>query len=147
MKTYEAMFLVDTRHANRDWDRVVDQVKEMVTKHGGEIVRCEKWGERKLAYPIAGNKRGVYLLVYFQADGETPNEVYREVELSETFLRALILAVDKTPEEIAADGAEAETPGTPGEEKPAEAETTHETGEAEPEATPPSEPPAEAESA
>lgn len=100
MKTYEGMFLVDTRHANRDWDRVVAQVNEIVSKHGGRMIRCEKWGERKLAYPIAGNKRGVYLLTYFEADGEAANGVYREVELSETFLRALILAVDKAPDEI-----------------------------------------------
>jgi len=98
LSIYEAMFLVDNRHANRDWERVVTQAKEMVTKHGGVVIRADKWGERKLAYPIKGNKRGTYLLVYFESDGDIPNRVYREVQLSETYLRALILEVEKAPE-------------------------------------------------
>jgi len=98
LSIYEAMFLVDNRHANRDWDRVVAQAKEMVTKHGGVVIRADKWGERKLAYPIKGNKRGTYLLVYFESEGDVPNRVYREVQLSETYLRALILEVEKAPE-------------------------------------------------
>jgi ribosomal protein S6 len=97
LKTYEGMFIVDNRHANRDWDRVVGHVTEIVVKHGGKMIRCEKWGERKLAYPILGHKRGTYLLAYFEGVEETVNRVYREVELSESLVRALILAIDKVP--------------------------------------------------
>ena len=135
MKTYEGMFLVDNRHANRDWERVVSHVKESITKHGGEMVRYEKWGERKLAYPIKGHRRGTYLLAYFSAEADCVNRVYREVELSETLIRALILAIDSLPEgkaeaEAAAEGTDAakgvgpsskETPAAKsGDEKPAE---------------------------
>lgn len=120
MNTYEAMFLVDNRHANRDWDRVVDQAKEMVAKHGGRMLHCEKWGERKLAYPIKGNKRGTYLLAYFESEADAPNRVYREVELSETFLRGLVLAVGQLPKGVApADTPPEEQTEAPAAETPA----------------------------
>jgi len=93
------MFLVDNRYANRDWDRVLSHVKEIIGKHGGEMIKCEKWGERKLAYPINGHKRGTYLLTYFRASGDAPNRIYRDVELSDTFLRAMILAIEREPTE------------------------------------------------
>ena len=115
MSIYEGMFLVDNRHANRDWSRVVDVVKGLIAKHGGEAIRFEKWGERKLAYPIRGNKRGTYLLAYFEAEGEAPNAMYRDTQISfhDTFLRALILKVDAVPEvpekESSAEGAKPAT--------------------------------------
>lgn len=124
MSIYEGMFLVDNRHANRDWQRVVDLVETMVSRHGGRVIRCEKWGERKLAYPIRGNRRGTYLLAYFEADGEAPNAIYGDAQISfsDTFLRALILRVDAAPEEEPKKeaAAEQETPvGEAAAEKPA----------------------------
>lgn len=122
MSIYEGMFLVDNRHANRDWSRVVDIVKGLVTKHGGEVVRLEKWGERKLAYPIRGNKRGTYLLAYFTAEGEAPNAIYRDAQISfhDTFLRALILQVDAVPEEKKEEKPPVTAVGAPTETAPAE---------------------------
>lgn len=99
MSLYEAMFLLDNRQANRDWDGSLDSVKALVTKHGSEIVRCEKWGERRLAYDIDGRRRGTYVLMYFNAEGEAVNRIYRESELSELVLRVLMLKVNVLPPE------------------------------------------------
>ncbi len=101
MSLYEGMFLMDNRQANRDWEGSLEKVKGILTKHGAEIVRCDKWGERKLAYEIKGRRRGTYVLAYFNATGTVANEVYRECELSEMFLRAMVVKVDKVaPEEL-----------------------------------------------
>lgn len=116
MSLYEAMFLLDNRQANRDWDGSLDSVKAIVTKHGGEIVRCEKWGERRLAYEIDGRRRGTYVLMYFNADGEAVNRIYRENELSELVLRALILKVKALPPEEVPE--EKPEPAVASEEKP-----------------------------
>jgi ribosomal protein S6 len=93
------MFLMDNRQANRDWEGSLEKVKSILTKYGAEIVRCDKWGERKLAYEIKGRRRGTYVLAYFNATGKTANEVYRECELSEMFLRAMVVKVEKIPPE------------------------------------------------
>lgn len=99
MSLYEAMFLLDNRQANRDWDGSLESVKKIVAKHGGEIVRCEKWGERRLAYDMQGRRRGTYVLIYFNADGGTVNRVYRESELSELVIRVLMLKINAMPAE------------------------------------------------
>lgn len=98
MSLYEGMFLMDNRQANRDWDSCLETLKSMISKHGGEVQRVDKWGERRLAYEIKGRRRGTYVLVYFTATGTAVTEVYRECELSELMLRALIIKVDKIPE-------------------------------------------------
>ena len=70
----------------------------MVTKHGATIARCEKWGERRLAYEIKGRRRGTYVLIYFTATGTAVSEIYRECELSDLMLRTLILRAEAVPE-------------------------------------------------
>jgi len=99
LKLYEGMFLLDNRQANRDWDGTLESLKNMITKHGAEILRCQKWGERRLAYEIKGRRRGTYVLAYFQADSDAVNRIYREVELSELVLRAMMLRIDALPPE------------------------------------------------
>ena len=99
MSLYEGMFLIDNRQANRDWDGALATLTSLLTKHGAEILRTVKWGERRLAYEINGRRRATYVLIYFQADGEATNRIYRECELSELVHRALILKIAKLPPE------------------------------------------------
>jgi ribosomal protein S6 len=102
LKIYEGMFLVDSRKANRDWDSVLAHVSGILQKSGATIHRINKWAERKLAYPIKKQTRGVYMLAYF----ETPDqegiitEIYRQAEISDTILRVLILRVKEVPQEV-----------------------------------------------
>ena len=124
MTLYEGMFLMDNRQANRDWDGSLEKLKGLLTKHGCELVRCDKWGERKLAYEIAGRRRGTYVLTYFNASGDAVSRVYRECELADLILRVLILKAKAVPsdEEIAAlaEGASRRRPFRGRERPPAE---------------------------
>ena len=99
MSLYEGMFVMDNRQANRDWDGTLEKLKGLLAKHGAEIVRCDKWGERKLAYEMDGRRRGTYVLAYFNAQGTAVNAIYRECELSELVLRALMVKVEAIPSE------------------------------------------------
>ena len=98
MTIYEGLFLLNAPKANRDWDQVFAHVCDILKKHGAELIRSEKWGERKLAYTVQREKRGSYLLTYFHADGDAVTRIYRECELSDVIMRALILAVPVVPE-------------------------------------------------
>ena len=97
MSLYEGMFIVDNRQANRDWDGSLEKLKGILVKHGAEIIRCDKWGERKLAYEMQGRRRGTYVLGYFKASGPAVTSIYRDIELSDVVVRALILKVDVVP--------------------------------------------------
>ena len=65
-RPYEGMFLFP-QSATADLQGAVDHVKEILGRSGAEILSIAKWDERRLAYDIKGNKRGVYFLVYFSA--------------------------------------------------------------------------------
>jgi small subunit ribosomal protein S6 len=103
-KLYEAMFLIDSAEAAKDWDGVIELIRKILTKVEAEIVSIRKWDERPLAYTISGCNRGTYILTYFRADGQKITEVERDVQLSDRIMRALILRADHlTEEDIAKD--------------------------------------------
>jgi ribosomal protein S6 len=62
---YEGMFLFPQTVA-ADLQGAADHVLEMLSKGEAEIVSMCKWDERRLAYDIKGNKRGVYVLAFFR---------------------------------------------------------------------------------
>ena len=97
MKAYEGLFLLNSHKANRDWDQAFAHVTNILAKHGAELVRHEKWGERKLAYTVGRERRGIYLLIYFRASGDAVTGIYRDVEISDVVLRAMILAIKDVP--------------------------------------------------
>lgn len=94
-KIYEAMFLLDSGYASAHWDQAVKSIQEMLDRHGCEIIRMVKWDDRKLAYEIQHHKRGTYVLVYFTGPGLSVGRIERDVQLSETILRVLILKQEK----------------------------------------------------
>ena len=91
--TYEGMFLLSQAQA-ADFAAGVAHVRSLIDKHGGSIIAMRKWDERRLAYEIKKQKRGVFLLAFFTAAAERMPEIERACNLSEGILRVLITRAD-----------------------------------------------------
>ncbi|HHT9136848.1 MAG: 30S ribosomal protein S6 [Candidatus Brocadiales bacterium] len=92
---YEGLFLIDNTHANTEWDNVVKHIQDILQKNGAEILKTEKWGEKKLAYKVKGHKRGTYLLIHFNAKNSAIVTIRRDFQLSDYIIRFLIVKDDK----------------------------------------------------
>jgi len=92
---YEAMFVVDANRGGSEFPESIRHIVGLLTRHEVKIERIEKWDERKLAYPINNVKRGIYVLVFFRADGAIIAEMRRLIHLSEDVLRFMILRAEK----------------------------------------------------
>jgi small subunit ribosomal protein S6 len=95
MVVYEGMFILDPGRYSRDPGGVTQQLADLIAQHGGTVLAARLWDERKLAYPIKGQKKGVYWLTYFNmpSAGLVPFE--RQCEISEDILRRLVLRIDE----------------------------------------------------
>jgi ribosomal protein S6 len=92
------MFIISDTVAGSDWEAAVKHVEDLLKNRGAEIIKSEKWEERKFAYKLKGYKRGTYLLVYFNAPTDSISLIKRDFELSDNVLRTLIVKVDKIRE-------------------------------------------------
>lgn len=95
MNTYEAMFIVEPVLASTQWDTVVKHIQDILTKYQAKVIKISKWAIRKLAYEIRKQKRGTYILVYFEAPPQNIARIRADCQLSEIIMRTLILKLNK----------------------------------------------------
>jgi len=98
---YEAMFLA-TQTAAASFGDLIDHINSLFERANAEVISMKKWDERRLAYEIDKQKRGVYILAYFKCPTDMVPHLERDVVISEKLLRVLVTSADHlTEEEIA----------------------------------------------
>lgn len=91
---YEGMFILDSGRYSRDAGGVSGEIAKIVADTGGEMLVSRLWEERRLAYPINGQRKGTYWLTYFRLESTKLSEIRRKCQLSENIMRFLLLKVD-----------------------------------------------------
>ncbi|MDO4576002.1 MAG: 30S ribosomal protein S6 [Planctomycetia bacterium] len=94
LNVYEGLFILDSSRFSRDPDNVSGQVTKLIQDAGGEILVSRLWEERRLAYPIEGQRKGVYWLTYFRLDSLKLAELNRQFGLYDANLRNLFIKID-----------------------------------------------------
>jgi len=104
---YEGLFLFPQSAAS-NLKEAADHVQSLLDRAEAEVLAFAKWDERRLAYEIAGNKRGVYFLTYFKAEPDKMARLERDCNLSEHVLRFMFVRAETIPAEVieASDGRE-----------------------------------------
>ena len=88
MNQYEAMFLFDPTFGS-SFEDCEGEIRRLMERAQAEIIFCRKWDERRLAFKIKGRKRGVYVLVYFKAPGDSITSLQRDAQIAEKMNRAV----------------------------------------------------------
>ena len=91
---YEGLFLLNQQEVAADINASMEHLQGILKRAGVEVVAIKKWGERRLAYPIKGQKRGTFILAYFNAPRDRISHIERDCNLSETVMRHLMIRAD-----------------------------------------------------
>jgi small subunit ribosomal protein S6 len=91
---YECMFLLDTNKIAGDVSAAAQQLHAVLERNQAEVLASRPWDERRLAYPIKGQKKGLYYLVYFRTEGKNLISIERDFSLIELILRMLVIHID-----------------------------------------------------
>jgi len=97
MRTYEMAIVADPRLSDEEMIALTDEYKQLIKSRGGEIVREESWGKRKLAYPIRKVSEGRYVFLYLQMEPKTAAlipEVELRLKQNDRVLRYLTVRTD-----------------------------------------------------
>ena len=98
MKHYEGMFVLHNRELPEGETATHEEVvRTLIQRAGGETATTVLWANRKLAYSIAGNQTGTYVLAFFSGPSETCQLLNREVALSDRCLRHLAVQIETLP--------------------------------------------------
>ncbi len=95
MTPYESMYILRPDLDEETLAATVERFKELIESHDGEIIKLDKWGKRRLAYPINDYPDGYYVLMQFKAPGETTKELERIQRIADEVLRYMTIKLDE----------------------------------------------------
>lgn len=95
MTLYETTVVIDSMLKPDDIKNLRDRITNFISHNGGEIVKSEDWGKRRLAYEIKKKQYGFYLYIRFSAASPFLNLLEKEYRLNEAILRHLTVKLDK----------------------------------------------------
>ena len=90
MNKYEMLYILDTACSDEEKDALIAKYENVVKSNGGVVEKSEKWGVKKLAYPIDYKAEGYYVLMTFECDPSLVQELKRVVGITEHVMRRLI---------------------------------------------------------
>jgi len=93
LQDYEMVLVInpDVEVAEEQSHPIVDKVVKLITAKGGTITDINKWGKRRLAYPIKTFREGEYYLTQFKMDPNMTHELEANLKLTEEVLRHLLV--------------------------------------------------------
>ncbi len=91
MNKYEVLYIIDSKVEGAAKDALVEKYSALVTANGGEVESVDKWGDKKLAYPIDYKNEGYYVLMTFTAKPEFPQELERQMRIADEVMRYMVI--------------------------------------------------------
>ena len=89
MNKYELAVVVSAKIEDDERAQVIEKVKALVERFGGQISDVDEWGKKRLAYEIQKMKEGFYYFVHFEAESTVPAEVEQRIRIMDNVLRYL----------------------------------------------------------
>ncbi|HUV55687.1 MAG TPA: 30S ribosomal protein S6 [Dehalococcoidales bacterium] len=94
MRDYELVVIISPEIVDEALDALIDNISQFVTGKGGTISDIERWGKRKLAYPISRFMEGSYVLLRFKLKPALGRELKTNLQISEEVLRHLLIRLN-----------------------------------------------------
>lgn len=95
MRNYEIIFIVRPDATEEDVEKLISQMEGVVTGTGGKLEKVEKMGRRRLAYRVAKQREGIYVLFRLQGSGDTVKEFERRLKVIDTVIKYMTVRIDE----------------------------------------------------
>lgn len=93
LQEYELVYVVSPELADEVLETRVNNISQFITGREGVVDGVEKWGKKKLAYPIKHFLEGNYVLTKFKLSPARCNELEANLRISEDVIRHLLVKV------------------------------------------------------
>ncbi len=84
---YETMYILRPDIAEDEVSNYIDKYNKLLEEYGGNILDSQMRGKRRLAYPIAKHREGIYVQLSHQGDGQHIFKIEKAMRLSEDVIR------------------------------------------------------------
>lgn len=93
LKDYELVYIINPEVTEEALETRVNDISQFITGREGVIDSVDKWGKKKLAYPLKHYLEGNYILTKFKISPSRCQELEANLKISEDVLRHLLVKV------------------------------------------------------
>lgn len=114
MNTYENIVIFDASLSDEAIENSITRVKDLITSAGGQVLKADNWGRRKLAYAINKHSKGVYTLFLFQSPSGVIKQLEDFYKVYDPVIKYMVIKLEKKQREaaLAAVAKKEESPAT-----------------------------------
>jgi small subunit ribosomal protein S6 len=94
LRDYELVVIISPEIADDGIDSTVNNISRLITKDGGTVDEIDRWGKRKLAYPIKRFLEGNYILFRCKMKAASGKGLEANLRISEEVLRHLLVRIE-----------------------------------------------------
>jgi small subunit ribosomal protein S6 len=89
MRQYETVFLISPNLEEEETVKIITQISDIISKKKGKLIQEDRWGKKKLAYPIKKFEEAFYVFFHYEGDSNIPFELEKRFKQTEAILRFL----------------------------------------------------------
>ncbi len=95
MNIYENIIIMNAAISDEEVEAAVTKIKDLVTGQGGEVLKVDVWGRRKLAYDINKQKKGLYVLLIYKTPAATVKKLEDFYKVFDVVLKYMVVKLEK----------------------------------------------------
>jgi small subunit ribosomal protein S6 len=94
LRDYELTLIINPDFSEEQFEATLDNMSRFITERGGTVSDIDRWGKRRLAYPIKHYIEGNYVLAKIQIEPGVGKELEANLQISGDILRHLLVKLD-----------------------------------------------------
>jgi len=92
-RDYELVYIIRPELEEDGIETKIEDISQFISNNNGTVSEVERWGKKKLAYPIKHFIEGSYVLTRFTLGPARCKELDANLKISEDILRHLLIKV------------------------------------------------------
>jgi small subunit ribosomal protein S6 len=113
MRRYETIVILKPSLGEAENQAIIDRATGTIEQFDGSIVKIDKWGLRKTAYPIKKDTQGYYVYIQYAGMPAGVNEMERVFRIDDKVLKYLTVKLQDVFSALPEDQAPAEAESAP----------------------------------
>ena len=94
LRDYELTVVISPETSEEKLEASIESISRYITDRGGAVSDVQRWGRRKLAYPIKHFIEGYYVLLQFKMKPLDGRQLENNLRISEEVLRHLLINLE-----------------------------------------------------
>ncbi|MCX8026711.1 MAG: 30S ribosomal protein S6 [Thermodesulfovibrionales bacterium] len=95
MNFYETAVILNPNLSDEETRSAISKITNLITSNGGEVLKVDNWGKRKLAYELNKHKMGFYSILLFKSPPDVIKKLEAYFKVFDVVIKFMVIKLTK----------------------------------------------------